>query len=523
MPLELKIGLDAITSYKRLSYTPWHAIAEFVDNSTQNYFDHKVELDAAWASNKETLNVSIVYEKDLDGGFLRVSDNALGMSYEELERALHVALPPANTSGRSKYGMGLKTSACWIGNEWTVKTKRLGETVEHSITVNVEKIASGENELPYTRIEGRPAEDHYTIVEIKNHNQKFHGRTQGKIKDFLRSMYREDFRNNVLTLEWQGSTLSWEELDDKLLDAADGSKYKKNFDFLVDGKRVYGWVGILRRGSRADAGFSVIHFGRVIKGWPDSWRPQKLYGQLQGSNDLVNQRLVGEIHLDEFDVTHTKDDILWLGDQEEEVEKGLLANCANYKEYAKEYRKSQDDQRGPNELETSAAIDELKKELMSPEMVDEIQLDESLPPKEVIAEAVGRITRSVVETRVETLRADVGGIAVKLYIDGDMSPNDPYVLTDSTRSSEIVVIVNTAHPYWGQIEGTEGALNYFRHCTYDAIAEWQAHRKSSALDPNTIKLLKDRLLRVPFKIEEHAGEERPTSSQVVDDPSSSVN
>lgn len=40
--MQIQIGLDVISSYKRLAYTPWYAIAEFVDNSTQSYFDHKM-------------------------------------------------------------------------------------------------------------------------------------------------------------------------------------------------------------------------------------------------------------------------------------------------------------------------------------------------------------------------------------------------------------------------------------------------------------------------------------------------
>src|SRR2546428_8467555 len=67
----------------------------------------------------------------------------------------------------------------------------------------------------------------------------------------------------------------------------------------------------------------MLHAGRVVKGWPDPWRPQEVYGQFQGSNNLVNQRVVGEINLDEFAVSHTKDDILWVDDEEQEVEIAL--------------------------------------------------------------------------------------------------------------------------------------------------------------------------------------------------------
>ena len=195
MRIDLKVGLDVINSYKRLAYTPWHAIAEFIDNSTQSYFDSKLVLDQAYKAEQGGLLVSVVYSKEDD--ILRIVDNSIGMSFEELQDALTVALPPKNTSGRSKYGMGLKTAACWLGNLWTVRTKKLGETVEHSVTVDVPKIARGDSDLSYGAIDGKDENLHYTIVEIHKHNRTFAARTLGKIKEYLRSMYRMDFRNKV--------------------------------------------------------------------------------------------------------------------------------------------------------------------------------------------------------------------------------------------------------------------------------------------------------------------------------------
>ncbi len=147
-PIQLQLGLQVIQSYKRLSYTPWHAIAELVDNSTQSYFDNRDELDKALTNSQDRLTVGIAYNS-ANGGFLRVSDNAMGMSYDELVNALRVGFPPKNTSGRSKYGMGMKTASCWIGNKWTVRTKKLGEEEEHFVSVDVDKIANGDD-LPPT-------------------------------------------------------------------------------------------------------------------------------------------------------------------------------------------------------------------------------------------------------------------------------------------------------------------------------------------------------------------------------------
>jgi len=502
MAIQLQLGLDVIRSYKRLSYTPWHAIAEFVDNSTQSYLNHRNEMDEAYSGEGAGLEVSIVYDRDVDEGLLRVADNAKGMSHEELEYALHVGARPYDPSGRSKFGMGMKTAACWIGNEWSVRTKKLGETTEHRVVIDVESVADGNNNLPYEEIRGKDAGDHYTVIEVRKHNRKFHGRTHGKIKDFLASMYRQDLRAGILTLIWQGDELRWQDSDDQFLKAKDGSIYKKKFEFRVNAKSVYGWVGILERGSRAKAGFSILHADRVVRGWPDSWRPESVYGQYLGSNDLVNQRLLGEIHLDDFDVTHTKDDILWLGDEQDEVQDHLRKICADYIAVARSRRKGSDDERGPSDVEIQTAIEEMQQELTSSELADLISV-ETIPPPKVLAEGL-RPLLGIVSGRDPAYAAGIAGLNILGYLVDEMSPNDPYVVVDSTTPTRVIVIVNLHHPHLEFITGSEGVLNYLRHCTYDAIAEWQARHKAATLDPETIKVLKDRLLRIPMQMEMHA-------------------
>lgn len=503
MTVHFQIGPEVIRSYKRLAYTPWHALAEFVDNSTQSYFTHKAELDEEYEKDAEHLTVSIIYNQSK--GFIRVRDNAMGMSLAELKHALHVGRPPADTSGRSKYGMGMKTAACWLGNRWHVRTKRLGETVEYRVTVNVEDVASGKNTLPEEAKAGMPSDTHYTIIEIDDLNRRFSSRTIGKIKSFLRSMYREDFRNGTLLLFWGSEQLKWVDDPNRFLKDRAGNPYQKEFKFYVAKKLVRGWVGILARGSREDAGFSIIHCGRVVRGYPDSWRPEALFGQIHGSNDLVNQRLVGEVHLDEFDVSHTKDDILWMGTEEEKVEEGLKKHCTDYREIAASYRKSKDDTRGPSAIETRTAIDELTKELTSPEMKDAIKIA-VIPPIAAVEASAKSIATSIVQTQESVFFGKIGGIGVRLFVVSDMSPNDPYLTLDARNGKEVIVIVNQAHPHWRQLRGSEGVVNFLRHCTYDGIAEWQCWAKASRIDPDTIKLLKDKLLRIPLEVEKHGNE-----------------
>jgi hypothetical protein len=85
------------------------------------------------------------------------------------------------------------TASCWIGNRWTITTKKLGETREYTVEIDVKKIEAGDSSLKTTTIENQKPEAHYTRLEIFDHNREFKGRTIGKIKDYLKSIYRQDF------------------------------------------------------------------------------------------------------------------------------------------------------------------------------------------------------------------------------------------------------------------------------------------------------------------------------------------
>lgn len=508
MAISFSIGPEIILSYKRLSYTPWNAIAEFIDNSTQSYINNKNLLDVVFKDRNEKLQVFIVYRKD----YMSITDNSIGMSQNELEEALKIAVPTSRSVGRSKYGMGMKTAACWIGNRWTVRTKKLGESVEYTVEVDVNKIASGDLKLPFISKEGCPAENHYTVIEIFDHNRKFVGRSINQIKAILGSTYREDLRKGTLELFWNNDLLVWGELDSRLLTDPRGTKYRKEFSFFIDEedftgitekKEIKGWVGVLRQGSRLDAGFTVLQAGRVIQGYPNAWRPEKLYGP-QGSNDLANQRLVGEINVDGFDVSHTKDSLLWTGELEEIIEEKLDAICRDYREIALTYRSRANDQRGPTAAQTELAISAMNKELQSAALIDVVTEGIQLP-EEVIIEQTQKIADSA-QSLPSTFEVMVGDYKVRVYIQ-DRSAFEPYLVVDSAHPKEVGIVINREHPHWSQLRDTTGVLNYLRHCIYDGIAEWRARHQMSTILPATIKLYKDKLLWIPLQLETLEAEE----------------
>lgn len=493
--MKFVIGLDIINSYKRLSYQPWYALAEFIDNSTQAYFNNKEILDEQFKKESEILEVKIIYDKETET--IRIVDNSIGMNLEELEYALHLGKPPKNSDGRSRYGLGLKTASCWLGNYWTILTKKLGDKKVYFTAIDVEKVSNGDDNLDLKSYDKEP-EMHFTVIEIKKLNKKFRGNSLAKIRNYLRSMYRADIQKKRLKLSFMGEELKWE--TEPLLKDHSGNEYKKNYSFEVDGKKVTGWVGILAKGSRANAGFTILNNERVIKGWPDSWRPSTLYGQTQGSNDLVNQRLVGEINLDAFEVSHTKDDIQWFGDQEDQVEELLGIHCLDYKTRAQQLRYREDNENKPSDLEINVAVDELKEELSSSEIVDQVNID-IIPPKDDVDKSISEQIRKIIQVEKPTISKEISNIKVEIYV-VSLSVNDPYYLSEYSKEDLIQVLINTSHPFFSFIKGSDGVLNYFRECTYDAMAEWQAMKKVGRIDSNTIHLLKDGLLRVPFRISE---------------------
>jgi len=494
MNSDISISMDVdhsvIRSYKRLGYKVWYALAEFIDNATQSYFDNRAAIDAAGATPP------LVLEVDYDKDHLRIHDKAMGMDEAELRRALSLGAAPLNRNGRGEYGLGMKTAACWFGDMWTVTTKKLGEPYEYEATVDVEKVAAGEARIPTRRREQDPAL-HYTTIDITRLHRMPHGQTRRRVEMYIRSMYRVDLRNADLWITINNGEPLESDVGLSFLNAK-GVEYRRDFETEVNGKKVSGWVGILSPGGRAKAGFAIIRRGRVIKGQPDAWRPEGCFGP-NAPNDRVNQRLVGEVHLDAFDISHTKDEILWVDDEEIELDDYLANEFAEYIKVADMgYDEIGGETSGPSAADIKLAAEELREQMGSPAFLDAIELQE-VPPDEVVENA-GRALADSAKTDEPLLELKVGDNTVRLFVNESASFNDPY-FTAHYPSNEVIVVVNAKHRHFNRITGGAAVRNYLMECVYDALAEWKAMR-AQVVKHDTIKYLKDGLLRLEITGEE---------------------
>ena len=493
--MQVVIGPEIIKSYKRLSYTPWHAFAEFVDNSTQSFIDNQDELTGDGQENEPPLRIDIAYNR-AGSGSITVSDNAMGMSSAELASALHIGRPPIDMTGRSEFGMGLKTAACWFGNRWSVSTTKLGESGGHEIQFDVEKVASGNSDVQYRELEAERHE-HYTVVKIDDLNQRMTRHEIGRVKRFLASIYREDIGKGVLLLTFNGDRIAWESPVDagNVHISSDGHRCFFEFPkFDINNKSITGWIAVLARGSREDAGFTIIRRGRVIRGYPDAWRPRDIFGQPQGSNDLVSQRLVGEIHLNDFGVSHTKDGILWEEGEEGSIGLALQRISQEYVDIARSYRKTGRRRGSPSRSTINTAIALLEEEMDSPILQQVIATNGTVPQEryEQLADPMMR----VVESNPPTKMYHFNGVTVFIYLAEELPQTDPYLGVDIRADGIVSVAINMNHPHFKSLNGSLGVFNHLKSCTYEGLAQWKVQNTWQNHSPAAMRAIKDALLRV---------------------------
>lgn len=295
-----------------MNYRPWFALAEFVDNAVQSFLEDEDKLRALDPAYR--LAVSI--EFDTSARQITIRDNAAGIKHDQYPRAFRPAAAPPDTSGLCEFGMGMKSAACWFSPEWRVRTSALGEPKERLVSFDIKRIVQDKiTELDVEETDVAVGV-HFTEIRLSAVDKMPQGPAIGKIKNHLRSIYRDFLRNATLELKVAGEILTF--TDPKILNAPyyadpDGpSKYwRKDIQFdLGEGYRVTGFAALREKMSLEDAGFVLLRRNRVIQGSGDTrYRPKEIFG---GENSHRYQRLFGELHLEGFEVSHTKDGFTWV-------------------------------------------------------------------------------------------------------------------------------------------------------------------------------------------------------------------
>lgn len=493
---ELTVGPRAIDAYSRLSYTMWFALAEFVDNSTQSRLNYGSLIDDILKSEATPLTVSIVHNRQTRE--IMIEDNSIGMTRDDLIAALRIAEPTRDSVGRSKYGMGMKTAACWIGRKWTVATCEWDSGEEWTATVDVDAIAHRHAKVPLS-LKMVDKNLHYTRISISGLRRVIQKRSEEIIRTYLGSMYMFDLRpddkgNVALKLTYNGEEILPPEESDWDSDPA-GNLMKRDLpQFEINGKRITGWIGVLRKGGRKYGGFSIFQHGRQVQGFPKAWKPSAIFGGVddEGANNLIAQRLTGVLLFDGFTLSHTKDAILYDGDEEDELERFLVKETKEFADYAQS-RRGKGKQKWTRE-QLRELVDSLQDEFVSTEMKDALN-SAALPPLEALTESNQQQLRSL------TAEDEIGRLDIlpdlKVVISmKETSEWEPHVtFVPGADAGVLHVIINGLHPYYQTLEAKDSIAECVQQYMFDAVAEFKASKLVSRVNPDSVRRLKHELLR----------------------------
>ncbi len=348
--IEIRPEVTMLSVLRHLNYKAWFAMAEFIDNAIQSFVANQ-ELLRLIDGPDYQLTVRIKIETS-GPGLITITDNAAGISDADFPRAFRAAQVPDDRSGLSEFGMGMKSAACWFARTWSVRTKAVNESIERTISFDVRHIVENRIEsLSTTAIDADPRA-HYTVVSLTGLHHSPQGRTIQKIKEHLASIYRMYTRDGRLVLWVNDEQLQYQTPTTLIAVPyvgasipAEGSEVKEvewrkelDFDF-GEGQRVTGFAALRETGSTSLAGFALFRRDRLIEGsHDDTYRPPLIFKQ---TNSYPYQRLFGELQIEGFDVSHTKDGFRWEEFEEifleylkAELEKSpldLLAQAENYR------------------------------------------------------------------------------------------------------------------------------------------------------------------------------------------------
>ncbi len=314
--IEITPGMGVYRVFKHLKYKPWFAIAEFIDNSIQSF----ISKDGKYGTTRGVCKVKIIYEPN--SNFLSIEDNAFGISVSEHQRAFTAGVPPSDTSGLSEFGMGMKSASIWFSPNWTVTTQAIDSNLEYKYRFDLEEVEKTNGVLTPEIINAKNKKG-YTKIELHKLNMKLPGPTIKKIKDHISSIYRCYLRSDNLVVSFNDAILDFE--GPPVLKAVEawteGNKteiveWKKPISFSIsNGASVSGFIALREKGSFSQAGLSLFRRKRLIEGSDeDKYRPKEIFKE---RNSFQSLRIFGELHLEGFEVSHTKDEFKF-GEYEEE-------------------------------------------------------------------------------------------------------------------------------------------------------------------------------------------------------------
>jgi hypothetical protein len=343
-----------------IPFQTWQCIAELIDNSIDAFLSDKT------ATPKEVeRKIVITWASDsvaADDRTIEVSDNACGMSIEQLQNAVRAGYSSNNPIGNlGLFGIGFNISTARLGEVTTIMSTRSGDAEWVGIKIDFQKLIDTKRfDAPIIRkTKTDPAEcgTKITISRLRHGILTELPNKENEIRQRLEAVYAPLLNNQEISIYVKGRQLRphnfcvWSEsryvryneqnvsarvtidrnLGDALFDLSRNCYLTSDEaeQYYVDqqegrdlpsriverGKRLTGWLGIQRYADPNDFGIDFIRNGRKIlisdKSLFQYENPITGQKELQYPLELgtsVGGRIVGELHVDYLLPTYQKND-----------------------------------------------------------------------------------------------------------------------------------------------------------------------------------------------------------------------
>ena len=296
--MEKKISIQfKSTAYRMLKKMPgklWFIFGEFIDNSISSYLQNREELELINGKNFK-LRIELSFDDDDE---IRITDNAAGIDHRNWLRALQPGDIPEDDSGMNEFGMGMKYSAVWLSNHWTLKSKSINDSFQKIVHFDFHKVISKNLEdLPYEENHDSKITHGTQLILTQLETGKLRPFPKVKTQKHITSIYRNFLRqdhpffskykvdSNIEIIAF-GQKLAYEEPgflktqwykdrhNSVSLVESPEIEWKYEFEQLISNPksikkekiRFSGFIGVLPEIKQGNNGFSYFRRGRVVVG-----------------------------------------------------------------------------------------------------------------------------------------------------------------------------------------------------------------------------------------------------------------
>lgn len=341
-----------------IPFQTWQCIAELVDNSIDAFLSNTM-------FEEQAQKIAVTWSYDSVGAAdrtLEVSDNAPGMSIDQLQNAVRAGYTSNNPIGNlGLFGMGFNIATARLGEETTILSTRCGDADWLGVKINFQKLIDSKKfDAPIIReAKSNPEESgtRITISRLKSGILSELSNKESEIRQCLELVYTPLLSEHDITITVKGKQLRaknycvWSEsryvryngqnvAARITIDRSFGSalfdvnrncylrpdEAEEHFAAMQAGKpfptyiverekRLTGWLGIQRYADPNNFGIDFIRNGRKIlisdKTFFRYENPLTLQKELQYPIELgtsIGGRIVGELHVDYLIPTYQKND-----------------------------------------------------------------------------------------------------------------------------------------------------------------------------------------------------------------------